>query len=240
MLKHDSRLDFVQEKYFFDQNGVIRKRVDPLQIDPSSINKKILGLIRNSKVTCFIGDSVTEGTENGFIPWFEPIEYLFPSEIVNCSKGSITTKIFLQHIETISKITADLFIIAIGTNDVRYRNEKICAMTKENYVENLQILRDSISKNNPDCKFIFIAPWISTDGDKISALKYRDKIAMNLEYTAELKNWCEKNSDLFVDTNIYIDKFLKQYPHSKYMVDWIHPNGRDGVRLYSEAFLKSQ
>ena len=146
----------------------------------------------------------------------------------------------MQHIETISKITADLFIVAIGTNDVRYRNEKICAMTKETYVENLQKLRDSISKNNPDCKFIFIAPWISTDGDKNSALKYRDKIAMNLEYTSALKDWCQKNSDLFVDANPYIAQKLEQYPRSEYLVDAIHPNGRDGVRLYSEAFLKSQ
>ncbi len=71
----------------------------------------------------------------------------------------------------------------------------MCTSPQE-YIENIQKLRNEIQKNNPETKFIFIAPWISTDGDKISKLKYKDKIQLNNKYTKELKKLAQNNLDI--------------------------------------------
>ena len=102
------------------------------------------------------------------------------------------------------------------------------------------MLRDEIVKNNPDAKFIFIAPWISTDGDVVSSLNYQDKIVMNDEYTNALKIWTQNNSDAFVNANVHISKYINLYPQSRYLLDHIHPNALQGVQLYSRAFLEAE
>ena len=134
---------------------------------------------------------------------------------------------------------ADLFVVAVGTNDVRYRKPDICAMTTDEYLACMKTLRDEILKNNSAAKFVFIAPWTSVDGDKISALKYRAKIKMNNEYSAALKDWCATQGDVFINANDYIKTRLNKLLHSTYLRDWIHPNAGAGVALYSKAVLSS-
>ena len=53
-------------------------------------------------------------------------------KIINISKKGFTTELIIRNYKyRINESNSDLYIIALGTNDVRYRNEKICAMTKE-------------------------------------------------------------------------------------------------------------
>ena len=113
-------------------------------------------------------------------------------------------------------------------------------MTPAEYVDNLQRLRDGIRAKNPDAKFVFIAPWTSTDGDSVSALPFVEKNALNDEYAAALKDWCAAQGEIFIDANRYIDARLKLYPRSDYLVDFIHPNADKGVALYAEAVLSAK
>ena len=142
-----------------------------------------------------------------------------------------------KRLQKIVNADADLYVIAIGTNDIRYRDAKICAMASAEYTANLQVLQNAIRKKDPEAKLIFIAPWTSTDGDVNSKLPFEEKMEMNQEYSIALKKWCSETGNTFVDPNKYIADKLSHYPHSKYLTDFIHPNGREGVRLYSEAVL---
>ncbi|MBP5469749.1 MAG: CapA family protein, partial [Candidatus Riflebacteria bacterium] len=237
MLGREIDISLPQERYYFDVDGFMRTKAESIEINDKMKSGVVWSLLSSSKRICFVGDSITRGSKNGGIPWYEPLESSLTGEIINCSWGGATTKDLLnEHLNEIIEAKADLYVIAIGTNDVRYRSEK-CALNSTEYVNNLQKIRNAIISLKPDTKFIFIAPWTSTDGDRISKLSYKDKIAMNNEYSSALKKWAESNGDVYVNANEYIDKYLNLYPQSKYIVDFIHPNYLRGIGLYSTSFL---
>lgn len=242
MLGTKLNINMVQERIFFDKKGYFRKKVKPLAITDSMKAGAMYPVLKNAKTVCFVGDSLTEGTKNGGIPWYEPVEHLISGSIKNISVGGCTTKMLLETkmLQEIVSAEADLYVIAIGTNDVRYRDAQICAMSSEEYINSLQKLQKAIQEKNPGAKIVFIAPWISTDGDSNSKLPFKEKIVMNADYSSALKRWCSDSQNTFVDANAYIGNKLDRYPHQRYLIDFIHPNGREGVRLYSEAVLMSR
>ena len=132
---------------------------------------------------------------------------------------------------------ADIYVIAVGTNDIRYRDAKICAMTSEEYISNLQALQKAIKEKQPKAKLIFITPWTSTDGDLNSKLPFMDKMEMNQIYSEALKKWCSESGNIYINPNKLIADTLNRYPQGRYLTDFIHPNGRQGVQLYSESVL---
>lgn len=227
---------FNQQKYFFDESGFIRQKVKPLNIT-EEMRGDFYKALKAAENVCFIGDSVTEGTRNGGVAWFEPLESLISGKIFNVSKGGATIKMLLERLDEIIQTNADLFVVAVGTNDVRYRDENICSMTPEKYVGNLQKLRDGVREKIPNAKFVFIAPWTSTDGDLNSALQFEEKIKMNNSYSDALKIWCNVQGEIFINANPYIDAHLNIFSHKNYLVDFIHPNADKGVELYSKAVL---
>lgn len=242
ILKHVTKImlgveiNLNQQKYFFDGGGFMRRKVQPLKISDEMRGDFYKALTAAENV-CFVGDSLTEGTRNGGVPYFEPLKNLIRGKIFNVSQGGATTKILLERLDEMIKTKAYLFVVAVGANDVRYRDEKFCSMTPEEYVACLQKIRDGIREKIPAAKFIFIAPWTSTDGDFISALPFDEKIKLNENYSAALKNWCAAQGEIFIDANPYIDAWLKIFPQKNYLVDFIHPNAFEGVELYSEAIL---
>ena len=228
-------------KRHFDEEEFRRNNAEPLKIDEEIAGGKFFTAIKQAKNVCFIGDSITHGTKKGGVAWYEPIAPYIGGTIYNASFGGATIKLLIQE-EFLSKIVAvpaDLFVVAIGTNDVRYRKSEICAMTPEEYIDCLQVLWGEILSNNPAAKFIFIAPWTSTDGDRFSALKYHDKIKLNNKYTVALKNWCAATGDIFINANFYIKAVLNRSVYKDYLTDWIHPTATAGVALYSAAVLRS-
>lgn len=240
MLGTELDLNLVQEKYYYGEGGFMRSEAPPLEITDEMKSSKFYQLLTTVKGVCFVGDSITEGTRNNGVPWYEPIVHLIDGAVINCGWGSCTTKLLLRdHLDEITSAEAELFVIAIGTNDVRYRNAEICAMTADEYVDRLMELRDAIVDKHPTAKFIFITPWTSTPGDKISKLYRDDKLKMNAAYTVALQNMCDATGDLFIDPKKFIEERWRLYPRSKYMRDAIHPNATEGVRLYAEAVMLS-
>lgn len=233
---HKMDITSVTERYYFNENGFIRSKRSGLVLTDEMRSGLLYSAIESSDSVCFIGDSVTEGTKNGGCPWYEPIEeYFTDKNIFNYSKGGCTVSYMTQRTDKIP--AAELYVIALGTNDVRYRNESMCAMTSNDYVSEMNKLKEKLSAVSPSAEFIFIAPWYSTDGDPYCSMSYSEKSSLNEEYSLALEQYCKNNSIGFINANEYIKNSLSTAPDSKYLLDHIHPNQTEGVRLYSEAVL---
>lgn len=84
---------------------------------------------------CFVGDSITQGTMNGAVPWFEPLLGIMPGTTESCAWGGATMKSAVEeHEDELRSVQANLFVIALGANDVRYR-DRSCALDAREYVE---------------------------------------------------------------------------------------------------------
>lgn len=233
---HKMDITSVTERYYFNENGFIRSKRAGLALTDEMRAGLLYSAIESSDSVCFIGDSVTEGTKNGGCPWYEPIEEYFPDKkIFNYSKGGCTVSYMTHRTDKIP--AAGLYVIALGTNDVRYRNESICAMTSEDYISEMNELKEKLSAVSPSAGFIFIAPWYSTDGDPYCSMSYSEKSRLNEEYSSALEQYCKNNSIGFINANEYIKNSLSTAPDRRYLLDHIHPNQTEGVGLYSEAVL---
>lgn len=237
MLGETLPIDMVRERYIFDENGFMRSRTEQLEISDTMKSGNMYKALSNAENVCFLGDSVTEGTKNGGVAWYEPIETLVSGKLYNCSKGGGTVNTLIENIDSLETSNIDLYIIAIGTNDVRYRDSSECAMTSDVYTERLKTLADKLKKSNPQAEFIFIAPWTSTDGDPYCSLSYSEKIKMNNEYSSALEKFCKDNNYVYINANEYINSYINLYPSSDFLLDHIHPNSTSGVKLYSEAVM---
>ncbi len=111
-------------------------------------------------------------------------------------------------------------------------------MTNEKYINNLEQIITLAKTNNKKAKFVFISPWLSNSNDKICKLKETEKIKLFSQYANSLNIFCNKNNYLYINPNPYIYNNIKQN-YSKFMIDYIHPNGEGGIELFSEAILYS-
>ena len=238
MLNEDIDIDDIEYRYYLTRDGYKRSNVEPLDLS-SYENNELLNLIGNASSITFIGDSVTEGTRNGGYGWFEPIMANYDKEYINLGYGGYTTGMYLAYkTDILNKDSSDLNIIALGTNDIRYQ-DSTSAITTDEYLNNLTSIVNIIKENNPNSKFVFIAPWYSLDYDSICVLSLEDKKEQFKLYSNALKQYCEDNGYLFIDANNYIEEFLKNKIDLMYMKDFIHPNKTKGIYLYSEAVLDS-
>ncbi|MCR4703391.1 MAG: CapA family protein [Saccharofermentans sp.] len=228
----------ITERYYINENGFIRTKASGLVLTDDMKDGVLYQALSGTDNICFIGDSVTEGTKNGGVPWYEPIEEYFPDkQILNYSKGSCTVSYMIDHLDEIP--VSDLYVIALGTNDVRYRDETICAMTSEEYISRIDDLRNGLLAKNKNAGFLFIAPWYSTHADPYCFMDFNEKLALNNEYSMVLEKYCSDNALMFVNANNYIRGILTTSPDKNYLLDHIHPNASKGVVLYSEAVLLS-
>ena len=235
MLDTPLSTDMIEPVYRFGKDGFLRGRSEPLELSSELEGSAFLEEIRSADSVCFLGDSITCGTKNGGIPWYEPLLPHIPGKVSNTSYGGWTSKDLLEHRNEIGK--ASLYVIAIGTNDVRYNDENKGAIDQDGYIRNLQELRKAILSISPEARFIFIAPWISTDGDKASPLTIGEVTERRISYSDALSKFCSAGGDMYIDPNNYIEQKLLTVPQTYYLLDWIHPNRRHGIAMYCEAVL---
>ncbi len=238
MLGQEMPIDMCRKRLHFDERGFLRELSEHVDVSNDMKAGTPFRQIAEAESICFVGDSVTEGTMNGGVPWYEPLLGIIHGDVTNCGWGSSTIKTLISdHSDEIVDAGSSLYVVAIGTNDVRYRDATRCAMNPDEYIACLSQLRSMILHANPDAQFIFVAPWTSTDGDSVSQLPYREKCLMNSAYSKALEDWCDGGAGLYVDANRSIDEIVTRFPQDMYMLDAIHPNSTKGVMLYSEAFL---
>ena len=235
---HEMDITSVTERYYFNADGFIRSKATGLVLTDDMKDGSLYRAMDEAGSICFVGDSVTEGTKNGGCPWYEPIEEYFPGKnISNFSKGGCTVSYMLDNIEQIP--IADLYVIAVGTNDVRYRDASVCAMNFDEYVSRIDQLKDKLLEKSPGAKFVFIAPWYSTEADIYCPMTFEEKTAMNDLYSSALEKYCSDNGFTYINANDYIKGILTTSPDITYLLDHIHPNASKGVVMYSEAVLLS-
>lgn len=240
MLGTPLTLDQIQERHFLYPEGYIRQTCEPIKIKDEMKNTPFYKLLTESKTVCFIGDSITEGSKNGGYGWFEPCIAAFP-EITAYRKawGGATTRTLLDKSEEISACRADLYVIAIGTNDVRYRDETTCAMDTDSYVQNINKLAEKILAGNPGARFVFISPWLAQYNDPYCKISVAERDSLLVAYGKALQNYCQQNGYVFINPNPSISAILTRYPPSEYLLDHIHPNAAEGIVLYSETVLEN-
>lgn len=238
MLGSELTLDQAQERYYLFPDGYARQSSSPLTNLDSYQESEIMKVISASDEITFIGDSITKGSRNGGYSWFEPLAAAFPQKTIhNASWDSGTTKTLLDNFDQIVEHDSDLYVIAIGTNDVRYRDKKKCAMDSESYIKNIDTLITKIRERNINARFILVAPWLALANDPFSKLTITERDQMLKEYGDALEIYSDQNGLIFSNPNIRISDVFSIKPESNYLIDHIHPNASSGIRLYSEAFI---
>ena len=234
-------LEDAQPRYYFIDGQYQPESRILLKSAHDYADKEFYQLINEADSITFIGDSLTEGTKNDFHPWYEPMMEDFEGKTVkNVSKGGYTVKkLMKQFSQDIIDSNTELYVVAIGCNDVRYRNEKTCAMTADAYVAAMEEMTGLILQSNPEAKIVFIPPWMTLDNDRYSKLSHEEKNAMTDEYAEALAAYAAEHGYGFINPNEYLRNFFANAGRNLYTSDGIHPNATRGLELYSMAVLES-
>lgn len=224
-------------------NKIYRGPVKAAKLSEDDKREPMYQLLLNSKSICFVGDSVTEGTKNFGYGWYEPIAEALPKHIAinRFAKGGATSQFFLENIEKYAQNKAGTYVIAFGTNDVRYRMPEVCAMDTAAYIDRVQAIVKRLKKDNPGVNIVFIAPWTTDEYDDVSVLEKEDRYKMLAEYAEALRKYALDHECYYVDPTQAIQKEMmrqEQYP-DRVMVDHVHPNASKGIYMYSRAVLRS-
>ncbi|MBU1109384.1 MAG: CapA family protein [Candidatus Riflebacteria bacterium] len=240
MLGAKLSLDQSQAIYYLFPDGYYRQPVASLDLDSSITDSEVYAMFKRSSSVLFVGDSVTHGSKNGGYGWFEPLTASLPElKVAREAWGGATTHVLLENLDRICAHDADLYVIAIGTNDIRYRDSSICAMTSQQFVKNIDKLAGEILKKRPAAKFVFVAPWPSLPTDPLTRIPIEQRASVFLEYTKALHDYCQQKGYLFTDPSSTILSSIDQRVSGYYLLDFIHPNAAEGINLFSRAFLKS-
>ncbi|WP_449600293.1 SGNH/GDSL hydrolase family protein [Paenibacillus sp. Marseille-Q9583] len=176
----------------------------------------------------FVGDSVTE------IGWFTPLQSLFPNiTMVNKGIGGNGTVDVINRLADITATQADLYVLAIGTNDVRYQDPAKGATTATGYAANIETIYTALGVN----KTVVLTPWPSFNGDYTSVLGFYERDNLMDQYIVEARKKCETASVPFVEVTEELRSLLDFNNKSSFLQDYIHPNTTIGRQLYSAVAL---
>ena len=219
---------------YFDKE-LIKKR---LTINSTDDDRNRLGrFFKTYSSVLFIGDSITHGTKNGGIGWFEPLctKYRFTYSMY--AREDATSKQMFYEIKNEKKLWLDpgLYVIALGTNDIRYRNNNICAMDAKEYVYFISEIVKIVQRDQKKI-VIVIAPWISLDKDVLCMCGEKEKKKLFTEYSVALEQ-LESDTVWIINPNDYIANATKRIETVLIYMDYINPTPLRGVELYSNAFL---
>lgn len=234
MLGTELACDVASERYYLTAEGYLASPANPAILTETAKNSVLYQKLTSVKSVCYIGDSITEGSKNGGYGWYRPLE-TFSKSVAEFAKGGGTVKTILPKVDE----DAALYVVALGTNDVRYRDASICAMTAAEYIAELNRFVTRIQSENPLAEFAFIAPWCALENDIVTAVPPKQRDILLDEYAAALNDWCTENGHIYSNPNPAIRTVMDKEVHSNYMVDFIHPNCTRGIGLYCNAVLEN-
>lgn len=231
----------VEQNYFFLDPKFYRNKVSFIDLDSKYKNTPLYQLIDSSNSISFIGDSITHGTKNGGYGWQVPLTYHFKGkEFRSISKGGYTTKSVIEKFkDEIKNSKSDLYIISIGTNDVRHRNTSTCAMNEKEYIENMKKIVSMIKATNKNAHIVLLDPWITQEIDKLAKTSHEEKVELLNKFSSSLEEYAEENGYMYINQNKYLTEFFEVNNYNIFLEDGVHPNNTIGIELYTKAVLLS-
>ena len=185
--------------------------------------------MQSGKSFCFLGDSITVGSETGGIPWYKPLTPYISGSVSNFSHGGWAVNNLIDKADNIPE--ADIYVIAIGINDILFPEDKDSAPTAIEFAKRCNELGEILTAASPGCKIYFILPWSFIDAD-ISFVERGNKFRSALAQT------CIAQGYQYINPDPVIQSVIADEGSAKYMYNDFHPNAPNGVGLFSYAVLK--
>lgn len=186
--------------------------------------------MHSGKSFCFLGDSITAGTETNGIPWYQSLTPYIKGDITNISRGGWMVYHLIKNKKDIP--VSDVYVIAIGVNDIVFNWGLYAAHSPEEFTERIAKLKENIITVSPNAKIYFVSPWIYLDQDD-------ECNELGVQYRVALNDWCGKNNCICINPEPVLKSILNNENRDKYMNNYLHPNSPEGICLYSYAVLKA-
>ena len=150
--------------------------------------------------------------------------------------GARTSTFFAENREQIARENADLYVLGIGCNDIRYRDSSVCAMDAKQFIANIDLLVKALLHTHT-AQIVVISPWLSFEPDRFCHTSVAEKLKLYGEYAAALEQYCIEGGHLYINPNPYIQQAIHDdhMYRAKYLRDHIHPNADQGIQLFSKA-----
>lgn len=177
---------------------------------------------------CFMGDSITCGTETNGIQWYRPLTPYINGRIFEVSYGGIMISDLISFQDFFPE--ADIYVIAIGINDIVSDDDPYAAASPEDFISRFAQLTEIITKISPNAKIYYITPWFFYGYGEA----YDERAD---QFRNALVSWCESTDCICIDPQKTISSIVSGEGTGKYMLDRLHPNKNKGVGLYSYAVL---
>lgn len=186
--------------------------------------------LQSGKPICFLGDSITFGATTNGVPWYQPMVPYIKGEIFNYSASGWQVKDLINSIDNIP--VADIYIIAIGINDILFIDKPTASVTADDFVRNIDNLATLIKNKSNGAKIYFISPWPFVNLSE-------DYSVRGNEYRKAMNDYCDNTDCIYIDADPIIVSILNIEGAEKYMYNKYHPNSPNGIGLFSYAVLKA-
>ncbi len=231
-------IDQLQQRYYtFAEGGYVRNPAPAMEWKQEYADSKLVQHMQAAHKTCFVGDSITEGTKNRGYGWYEPlVAMLGLKNVSRWALGARTSIFFAENREQIARENADLYVLGIGCNDIRYRDSAVCAMDAKQFMANIDQLVKTLLHTHT-AQIVVISPWLSFEPDRFCHTSVAEKLKLYDEYAAALEHYCLDEGFLYINPNPYIRQAIHNdhMYRAKYLRDHIHPNADQGIQLFSRA-----
>jgi len=181
----------------------------------------------NREKLCSVGDSITADYD-----YDEVIISKFPT-ITHIDKGiggNMTSDV-ISRLDDILTSDADIYLLAIGFNDIRYNTT---VQNWQQYITNMTAIINALKQNGEDVFVVGI--WPSYPSDPGSAFSWENTNQKIDEYNQNLIQFCIDIGVIFINATPIIRKAIPTEQESVYVPDGRHPN-EAGKIIYADSVL---
>ena len=186
--------------------------------------------LQSGKSVCFLGDSITFGATTNGVPWYQPMVPYIKGKVSNYSTSGWQVKDLINRIDNIP--VADIYIIAIGINDILFADKQAASVTADDFARNTDALATLLKSKSNGARIYFISPWSFCNLDESYVIRGN-------EFRRAMASYCENSDCIYIDADSVIASVIDAEGAEKYMYNQYHPNAPDGIGLFSYAVLKS-
>ncbi len=235
-------IDQLQPRYItFADGGYARHPAPPLAWKEEYEGNPLVGMMKAASRICFVGDGITEGARNGGYGWYEPlVAMLGKKDVTRWTKDGGKSSFFAEKRSEIAQTEADLYVIAIGYNDICDSTFTSCEASAQNLATHIDQLASTLSASKPGTRIVILSPWLSYDPDPHCQLPRAVKKQLYAMCDTALEKYCKQKGHLFINPNGYIRQAVIDDHHDrgKYFYDYAYPNADKGIELFSRACVE--